>query len=100
MSSFGIMFLTCYGVTAVCTLANLVNVASLMDAPKRRRPEKLERLRSPHIIINNTPRTTLNILTFLKDLQYEALGDGTIIAAGRSLIDSSGLPVGGACVAK
>ena len=50
--------------------------------------------------MNNTPRTTLNILTFLKDREYEALDDGTIIAAGRSLIDCSGLPVGGACVAK
>lgn len=76
-----VTFLVCIGITAVSIVATLVSATRMLGKLKRGDPGEFERLGSPHIVMNNTPRTNLRIFSFLKDREYEALGDQTIVKA-------------------
>jgi hypothetical protein len=79
--NFEVLFLVCFGLSAIMTIATLVGVTRLFGKLKRSHPAEYDRLGSPHLVMNNTPRSTLKFWYFLRDREYEALGDPAIIKA-------------------
>jgi hypothetical protein len=81
MTYLEVIFVICVGMAAVSTVVTLTCVIRMLGILKRREPEEFQRLGAPHVVMNNTPRTNLAIFTFLKDREYEALRDQTVIRA-------------------
>jgi hypothetical protein len=80
-SIIAVMFLGCIALAVLCTVATQVSVTRMLGRIRREDPLVFESLGSPHVILNNTPRTNQRIYSFLKNREYENLRDQDLVRA-------------------